>query len=93
MRDYELMVVVSPDISDEDFPATVEKVSQFITKAEGEIVEAKQWGRRRLAYPINHFDDGNYILITFKLVPESVAEVEKKLLLSEEILRHIVIKK
>ncbi|MCD6358747.1 MAG: 30S ribosomal protein S6 [Dehalococcoidia bacterium] len=46
-----------------------------------------------MAYPINRFDDGNYVLFTVKLEPGAVAEVEKNLMMSEEILRHLVIKK
>lgn len=93
LRDYELTVVVSPEVTDEDFPAAIEKVSQFITQRGGEVNEVNQWGRRKLAYPINHFGEGNYFLTQFKLDPKMVAEVEGGLLLSEEILRHLLVRK
>lgn len=93
MRDYELTVIVSPEVTDEDFPATVEKVTQFITQRGGEVAEVNPWGRRKLAYPISRFEEGNYFLTQFKLDPKMTAEVEKSLLLSEEILRHLLIRR
>ncbi len=92
MQDYELVVIVSPQITDDNLPGVVDKVSKLITDRGGEITEVNQWGRRKLAYPINRFEEGNYVLTRFKLGPDKVAEVEKNLLISEEFMRHLVIK-
>ena len=92
MRDYELMVVVNPDIVEEALTATIEKVNQSIVGMGGTVTEVNQLGRRRLAYPINHFEEGNYILTRFKLEPGLAAEVESGLLLSTDILRHLLIR-
>ena len=92
MRDYELTVVFSPEINEEDFPEAIEKVSQFITQNGGSITEVTHWGRRKLAYPIKHFTEGNYTLTRFKSEPESAKELEASLYASEEILRHLLVR-
>ena len=92
MRDYELVMIVSPEVADENVPAVIERVSQFITGGGGAIVEVDQWGRRKLAYPIKRFSEGTYILTQFKLEPQLTAELEANLQISEEILRHLLVR-
>ena len=91
MCNYELAVVFSPEIAEEDMTAAIERVSQFITQKGGEISTVNRWGRRRLAYPIKHFKEGNYVLAQFKLQSNLVAELETNLRGSEEILRHLLV--
>ena len=92
MRDYELVLVISPEVADENIAATVDKVSQFITERGGSITEVNQWGRRKLAYPIKHFMEGSYVLAQFKLEPKLAAELEANLRISEEIMRHLLVR-
>jgi len=92
LRDYELVMIVSPEVADEDVPAAIDRVSQFITGRGGAIVEIDQWGRRKLAYPIKRFSEGTYILTHFKLEPQLTAELEASLQISEEILRHLLVR-
>ncbi len=92
VRDYELTVVFSPEIADEDIPTEIEKVNQFITQKGGVITEVNQWGRRKLAYPIRRFREGNYALTQFKLQPNLTVELEKNLQSSEEILRYLLVR-
>ena len=92
MRDYELVLVISPEVVDENVAATVDKVSQFITERGGSITEVNQWGRRKLAYPIKHFMEGSYVLAQFKLEPKLAAELEANLRISEEIMRHLLVR-
>ena len=92
MHDYELTVIISPQVTDDGVPAVVDKVSKLITDRGGEITEVNQWGRRKLAYPINRFEEGNYVLTRFKVGANKIAEIERNLLISEELLRHLVIK-
>ena len=92
MRDYELTVVFSPQIAEEDIATMVEKVSQFITQKGGVINEVNRWGRRKLAYPIRHFREGNYALTRFKLQPSLAAELEVNLRSSEEVLRYLLVR-
>lgn len=90
LRDYELVVIISPEVADEEIPATIEKINQFIIEKGGAIGEVSQWGRRRLAYPIRGFMEGNYVLTQFKMEPRLTAELEASLGISEEILRHLL---
>lgn len=92
MRDYELVVIISPEIADEEIPATIDKVSQFIIERGGAITEVNQWGRRKLAYPIRDFMEGNYVLTQFKIEPGLTAELEASLGIWEEILRHLLVR-
>ncbi len=85
-------MIVSPEVVDENVPAAIEKVNQFITERGGTIVEVDQWGRRKLAYPIKHFNEGIYILAQFKLEPSLAAELEANLQISEQILRHLLVR-
>lgn len=92
MRDYELVVIISPEVTDEEVPITLEKMNQFITDRGGSITEVNQWGKRKLAYPIENFMEGNYVLTQFKMEPKQTAELEASLRLSEEILRHLLVR-
>ena len=92
MRDYELVMLVSPDVGDEGLPATVERVSQFIQERGGEIKNVDQWGRRRLAYPIRRFNEGFYVVTQFALDPQAVRALEGNLDLAEDVLRHLVVR-
>ncbi len=92
-RDYELVFVIKPDIADENLDPIVEKVSQLITNRGGTISEVERWGKRKLAYPIKHFTEGNYVLSRFKLPPSSSKEVEANLQITEEIIRYLIVKK
>jgi small subunit ribosomal protein S6 len=93
MREYELTVVFSPEIAEEDLADEIEKVNGFVTQEGGVIsAEANRWGRRRLAYPIQRFREGNYVLTQFKLEPHQTAELERKLLSSEGVLRHLLVR-
>jgi small subunit ribosomal protein S6 len=66
LRDYELTVVISPSVADDEVTATLEKkVSQLITERGGSITEVKPWGRKKLAYPIKNYTEGNYVLTLF----------------------------
>ncbi len=92
MRDYELVVIISPEVTDEEVPITLEKMNQFITDRGGSITDVNQWGRRKLAYPIENFMEGNYVLTQFKMEPKQTAELEASLRLTEEILRHLLVR-
>ena len=92
LRDYELILVISPEIAEEGFEAAIGNVSQFITGKGGIISDIERWGKRRLAYPIRHFVEGNYVLTKFKLAPALGKELGANLRISEEVLRHLLIK-
>lgn len=92
MRDYELVVVVSPSVTDDEVSTTIEKINQFISERSGSTTEVNQWGRRKLAYPIKNFTEGNYFLTQFKMDPQLTAELEASLELWDEVLRHLLVR-
>jgi small subunit ribosomal protein S6 len=92
VRDYELVMVVSPDAGDEGFPTTVERVTNFIQERGGEIKDVDQWGRRRLAYPIGRYTEAFYAVSHFSLEPQQVRALEGNLDLAEDVLRHLVVR-
>jgi small subunit ribosomal protein S6 len=93
LRDYELVVVLSPEIVEEDLPAAIERVTGAFTSRGGEIVETREWGRRRLAYPISRHTEGNYIISHLKIDPARTHEIESQFNIAEDILRHLLVRK
>ena len=89
-RDYELGIILNPEVSDEQARAIMERVDSIVTNHDGEVVRVNQWGRRRLAYPIEHHRDGLYVFIDMILAPETVFELDRTLKVSEEVLRHLI---
>jgi len=92
LRNYELVLIISPEITDEALDTKVDNISRFITERGGVISDVERWGKRRLAYPIGHFMEGNYVLAQFKLKPALGKELEANLQISEEVLRHLLIR-
>ena len=93
MREYELAVVITPDVTDEQAPEAYDRVRQMVTSRGGEVVSDDVWGRRKLAYPIGKHVEGNYLISHVKLPPERVKDLEAGLQISEEVLRHMLIRK
>ncbi len=92
-RDYELGFILSPEVSEEQTRAILDRVEQVVANYNGEVVRVNQWGRRRLAYPIQRHRDGIYVFIDMILTPETVSELERTLKVSETVLRHMVKKR
>lgn len=90
MRRYELMLVLRPDVPDDRSQAVVDRITRQITAAGGQITKVAPWGRRRLAYPIDRYREGSYHIILFHAPGEALAELEHSLLITEEVLRHLV---
>ena len=91
-QEYELVYIIKPEISEEALETSINNVTQFITTREGVIDAVDKWGRKRLAYPIKHFNEGNYILTKFKMSTARCKELEANLRISEDVIRHLLIK-
>ena len=89
-RDYELGFILNPEVSEDETRAILDRVSQVVANYGGQVVRVNPWGRRRLAYPIERHRDGNYIFVDMILTPETVAELERTMMVSEIVLRHMV---
>ncbi|HYN23298.1 MAG TPA: 30S ribosomal protein S6 [Thermoanaerobaculia bacterium] len=95
MRTYELIFIVDPRVSDEDVVTLTEEYKQMITAAAGsEISLEENWGRRKLAYPINKLTEGKYIFlgVTSQGGKTSLAQVEHRLRQNDKILRYLTVR-
>jgi small subunit ribosomal protein S6 len=92
LHDYELVVIISPELTEEAVDGVVGRISQFITDNGGSVANIEQWGKKKLAYPIKRFTEGNYVLARFKMKPRLSKELEASLQISEEVFRHLLIR-
>lgn len=92
MRAYEIMYIIRPNIEDEAKKALVERFNTILTDNGAELTEAKEWGKRRLAYEINDFRDGYYQLVKVNSDAAAVEEFSRLAKISEDIIRHMVTK-
>jgi small subunit ribosomal protein S6 len=92
MHDYELVAIISPEVDEDGVSKIVDKVTQSINSRGGAVEETKNWGKRRLAYPVRRFMEADYILARFKLLPKSVKELEREIDALGDILRYLVVK-
>ncbi len=93
MRKYEIMYIIRPNIEDEAKKALVERFNSVLSDNGAELTEVKEWGKRRLAYEINDFRDGYYMLLQVNSEAAAVQEFDRLAKISEDIIRHIVVKK
>ena len=91
-RAYEAMVILSPNEGEELLTAATQRVQDQITSRGGEIEKVDTWGRRRMYYPVKHLRDGHYVIYTFKSEPQKVRELEAGWRISEDVLRHLVVR-
>lgn len=91
MRKYEVMYIVRTDLEEAQTTATIEKFQGIISNG-GEITKHTVMGKRRLAYEINKFRDGLYVLVQFTATPEVVAELDRVMKISDEIIRYLIVR-
>lgn len=92
MNKYELAVVVSAKIEDEDRAATIEKVKEYITRFGGTVTEVDEWGKRKLAYEIQKMREGFYYFVRFESDATCPAEVEKRVRIMENVIRYLCVR-
>ena len=92
MINYEVMFIIDPALEDEAKEATIEAVKGIIA-AEGEVGNTDVWGMRKLAYPIQKKAEGYYVVIEFKAEPTLPKELDRRLKISDNVMRHIIINK
>jgi small subunit ribosomal protein S6 len=91
VRDYELMYIVRPELDDEGLQAAAASVEQLIASVGGTVVRSTSWGRRRLAYEVDHLRDGHYMLLHLRVDGSRIAEIERALTLHETVFRHLLV--
>ncbi len=92
MRTYEIMYVVRPNIEEDAKKALVERFNEILTSNGAEIIEAKDWGKRRLAYDINDFKEGFYQIVRVNSTDQATNEFDRLAKINDDIIRHIVIR-
>ncbi|MEO5966221.1 MAG: 30S ribosomal protein S6 [Candidatus Limnocylindrales bacterium] len=90
MRRYELMLIIRPDAPDEKAAAVIDRTTRYVVASGGQIIKVAPWGRRRLAYPIDRHRDGSYHIVVFESPAEAIAELERSLQITEEVIRYLV---
>ena len=92
LRTYELMYIAQPDLDEEGLEAVLAQMLGIITDNGGELVRTEHMGKRRLAYPIRRHSQGYYELVYANLEHTAIAELERGLKLSEDVIRHLLIR-
>ena len=92
MREYEVMVILNPEVEDKAIEPTLSKFLEIVTKDNGTIEKMDIWGRRRLAYEIQKKTEGIYAVVNFTSTPESAAELDRRLNLNESVMRTKIIR-
>ncbi|OGO58608.1 MAG: 30S ribosomal protein S6 [Chloroflexi bacterium RBG_16_72_14] len=84
------MLVIRPDAPDDKVSAVIDRTTRYVVASGGQIVKVAPWGRRRLAYPIDRHREGSYHIIVFESPAEAIAELERSLQITEEVIRYLV---
>jgi small subunit ribosomal protein S6 len=93
LRDYEVLYIVRADFDDEKVQDAVKRVNTLIERSGGTAERTNLWGKRKLAYEVKHQKEGAYVLQDFQLEPDRVPELEAGLKITEEVLRHLIVRK
>jgi small subunit ribosomal protein S6 len=93
MRQYELIIIIQPDLDEETTNGVIERVQGMITDNGGEILNTELWGSKRLAYEIQGFREGYYVYMDVQFKPEFGTELKQSLRYIESVIRHMLIKK
>ena len=93
MRQYELIVIMSPQVPDDELSDAIDRlIRRPVEERGGEVQDVNHWGRRKLAYPIQRQLEGNYVLTQLRLDPQQSKELEQRLVISEEVMRHLLVR-
>ena len=92
MRIYEELFIVKPDAPEEEVDQFVEQLRTQLTTAGATVDKVEKWGKRRLAYRVDKYREGSYVLFQFTAGPESVKELERRLRVSEPVIKYITVR-
>lgn len=92
MHEYEVVFVARPTLNEDGVTALNERVLQFVGAQSGEVQATELWGKRTLAYPINKYFEGIYILNRVSMPPQATTELDRLLRYNEDVLRYLVVR-
>lgn len=95
MRDYEVTIIIQPQLADEARAELIERVSNWMAPEAAEENKPVQnhWGMRQLAYPIKKYTEGYYVMYEASIDPSAIAEIERNMQYVEDLLRYLVVRK
>ncbi|MGH7763419.1 MAG: 30S ribosomal protein S6 [Candidatus Dormibacteraceae bacterium] len=93
MREYEVLYILRADLDDDKVQDALKRVNAVIERSGGAIERTNLWGKRKLAYEVKHQKEGSYVLQDFSIAPERLPELESALKITEEVLRHLIVRK
>jgi small subunit ribosomal protein S6 len=92
MRIYEQLFIVKPDAPEEEIDQFIEQMKTVVTSAGGTVDKVDKWGKRKLAYRVDRFREGSYVLVQFSSGPETVKEFERRLRVSDLVLKFLTVR-
>ncbi|HEV2070298.1 MAG TPA: 30S ribosomal protein S6 [Acidimicrobiales bacterium] len=92
MRPYEAMVILDASLEESAVQAVINRTGELLAPSGGQVIRADKWGKRRLAYEIDHRTEGYYLLLELRLDPDAVAELGRLLGLTEGVVRHKIVR-
>jgi small subunit ribosomal protein S6 len=93
MRLYETMFIVKPELTKEQVQAVAENYAALIERNGGQVEKVSDWGKRRLAYEINKYREGSYVLIDFQADAAMAKELERNFRISEDVIRYLIVRR
>ena len=93
MKAYEILYVIRPDLDEEATTALIDRLSELVTGNGGDNVTVDKWGKRRLAYEIQDYREGQYVLMNFKGEAHTSRELERVMKISDDVIRFLTVRK
>ena len=91
MRIYEELFIVKPDATDEEVDQVTEQLTSVVTTSKGTVDKVDKWGKRRLAYRVQKYKEGFYVLVQFSAEPDTVKEVERRLRVNDAVIKYLTV--
>ncbi|MDI3481051.1 MAG: small subunit ribosomal protein, partial [Tepidanaerobacteraceae bacterium] len=93
MRDYEALYIIDPELETDDIKQLVDRFKGVIEEKGGSVQGIDEWGKKRLAYPINHRREGYYVLMNFSSNPEAAQDLERVFKITSGLMRYLIVRK
>ena len=92
MRNYEILYILKPTLEEDAVKTTIERLNQILSDNGAEVTEADEKGRRRLAYEINDFREGYYVILKVQATPDAINEFDRRIKLTDDVIRTLVVR-
>lgn len=92
MRTYEELFIVKPDAPEDEVDAYIGQIKEIIAGHNGEITKEEKWGVRKLAYKVQKYAEGHYILIEFSAEPDTIQEIERRMRVADLVIKYITVR-